>query len=308
MLFKHFAVPFFEKRRVLVLARELSAASFRVDEIRFNKILPRFANRALSKVTPLDIDKYLDSLLLNGKSPATRNRYRAFLHIYFKLAIRMGFCKKNPVTDTPILSERIKTRATGYWSTPLERDLYIKTAFEFGPVYGIGAYILCLGGCRISEAMALQFKDIEWDLNYCRIRRIVERHSGLICDRTKGQRAGGEYQMILVPRLWDALKKWKGTALYRKDDDFILHIENGRPFTYDKYALAHEKIVAKADLKRITLHDLRRTFATHADRMGFHKSEIGELLGHETLSATEVYTRMDISHLVEKAKRIGFGR
>lgn len=307
MKFEVFAEKFFEKRKVLVLSKQLCSASLNSDQIRYQYVSEAIKRKELTKITTLDIDKYLDSLILEGKSPATRNRYRALLYTYFKYAVRSGNCKKNPVLDIPILSEKLKTRPVSYWPTCKERDRYIDAAFRFGAVFGIGGSILCLGGCRISEALVLKFNDIEWDRNYVRIRRTLERHSGDICQRTKGQRAGGEYQMILVPRLRKLLKKWQATALFRKTDDFILHSNKGQHFTYDQYASTHEKIIHRTELKRITLHDLRRTFASNAERVGFHKAEIGELLGHETLTATEAYTRMDVSHLIEKAKRVGFG-
>ncbi len=300
--FKSFKTAFFQKRKTLVLARELSPASYRSDEVRFEKILPRLGELTLSRITARSCDSFLDSLILSGKSPATRNRYRALLHTYFKYAINQGHCRQNPVTSIPIYSERLKTRKTGFWESREEVDRYIATAFELGNAYGLCASLLGDGGCRISEALAVKWEDVQWGRGFVRIRRIVERHTNKVDERTKGQRAGGEYQMLLSPGLEETLAK------YRKDSGFIVRGLGGGHMHYDHYYKKHYEIIAKAKLKRITPHDIRRTFATHADRAGFHRSEVGELLGHETLKATETYISPDFSHLIGKAKQIGFGK
>jgi integrase len=255
-----------------------------------------------------EVDRFLDFLILSGKSPATRNRYRALLHTIFKYAMRSGVCLRNPVTDIPILSERLKTRTIDYWRSQDEVDAYIRASFRYRREFGIGASILCLGGCRIGELLGLRWGDIEWERSYIRIRRIVERLTNKIFDRTKGQRAGGEYQMILVPRLRKFLEQWKLVTPRLNEEDFLIGHEDGRHFSYDYYAKGHKRILVLGKIKRITLHDIRRTFASSAERAGFHKAEIGELLGHETLTATEAYTKMDLSHLVDKAKKVGFGK
>ena len=300
--FKVFAEEFFTKRRAMVLSRELAPTSLLTDQFRFSKILPVFADKKICEITPHDADKFLDSLILQGKSPATRNRYRALLHTYFKHAVYTDRVRVNPITRIRTLSERLKIRKTGYWEKWEFIDRYIKAAFEFGgAAYGLGAALLCLGGGRIGEILSLDWEDVQWDRGLIRINKTLERHTNKVVERTKGQRAGGEYQMLMVPRLEAILDK------HRMDSGFIVQNKMGRHLTYEPYRKRHYRIVTLAGLKRITLHDLRRTFASHAERAGFHKTEIGEMLGHETLIATEAYIRMDMSHICEKARRVGFG-
>lgn len=303
MKFKDFGVLFFERRRLLVHQGELCSSSLRADEIRYRQALKKLGEFSLKSLTVEEIEKFLDYLSFCELSNATRNRYRALLHSFLKLACKQGYIDKNPVTEIGILSEKIKKRVVSYWKTTKERDRYIQKAFNFHPMMGTCAAILSLGGIRISEALALTWEDIEWDKDLVRIRKIIEAPTGKLCYRTKGQRAFGEYQMILVPRLKEILQK----APRKMRCDWVLYTPDGTPLNYRKVYKTHFKIVEQAGLPRITLHDLRRTFATHAERAGFHRSEIGELLGHETLTATEAYVKMDISHLVDKAKKVGFG-
>jgi integrase len=300
--FSDFKKEFFDKRRTEVLCRELSPASYRSDEIRFGKLEPSFTAQPFKEITQRWCDRYLDSLILDGKSPATRNRYRALLHTYFEYAIDHGYCKDNPLARIAGLSEKVKVRKTDFWTTPKEAEKYVRTAFRFGVGVGLGASILALGGCRIGEMLAVHWEDVMWRQGYIRIRRIVERHTNTICERTKGQKAGGEYQILMTPELERILRK------YRKKTGLIVCQLTSKHLSYDQYYKLHWKIIARAKLKEITPHDIRRTFATHAGRAGFHRREVGELLGHETMEATEVYMEPDFSHLIQKARRLKFGR
>jgi site-specific recombinase XerD len=61
------------------------------------------------------------------------------------------------------------------------------------------------------------------------------------------------------------------------------------------------KIVKRAGLaKRVTLHVLRHTFATLSLTSGLDIREIQELLGHSSLSSTQIYTHVDPQRLKQK--------
>jgi site-specific recombinase XerD len=62
--------------------------------------------------------------------------------------------------------------------------------------------------------------------------------------------------------------------------------------------------IAGLDQKGITLHKLRHTFATLLIQQGVDLMSIKELLGHEDLNSTKIYTHVDTSHLRKQVEKI----
>lgn len=306
-VFHELGLLFLQKRLIQTKSKELATSSYRSDTIRWQKLLPVFHGKPVDGITTHEIEGFLDSLILAGRAPATRNRYRALLHVFFEFLKRQRIVAENPVAQISALSEKLKSRESAYWRTQKEVDTYIRAAFSRGFSFGIAASLLCLGGCRISEALVLRWEDVEWEAGFVWIRRTLEHHSGEICQRTKSQRAGGSYPMILVKRLRETLIGWKMKTAFFRPRDLLVCSESGEGLKYDQYRRAHQRIVKAAELPPILIHDLRRTFAILGDRLGLSRQDVSLLLGHETLHTVDAYLPPDRSYTFEKAQRLGLG-
>jgi integrase/recombinase XerC/integrase/recombinase XerD len=142
------------------------------------------------------------------------------------------------------------------------------------------------GGLRVSEACKLQTRDINFKK---RSLRILGK--------------GNKERLIVLPK---------------NVCEVLQSISNNSPFIWGECPLAPRKAYSwiqnrglKAGLiKPLHPHTLRHSFATHLLSSGANLRTLQELLGHESLGATEKYTHLSVDHLartLEKHHPLGSG-
>jgi integrase len=195
--------------------------------------VPRLGDRLLHTITRTEIERLLDGLIVEGLSPAYRNRHRALLHKLWNDAIRSEppHATTNPVTKIKLLSEKTKTRTRGALTQREHAFAYFEGYAKHGPQWRVLAAIMALAGARIDEAVVMKWGDFNLALMTVTFARIWEIKTKSIQERTKGQRDGGEEAVLLQPELHTILTQYraqstpqpgsqlrglrfKGTALY----------------------------------------------------------------------------------------------
>ena len=79
---------------------------------------------------------------------------------------------------------------------------------------------------------------------------------------------------------------------------------NGRPLTRAAVWQILKKWTAQAGItKNISPHTFRHSFATHLLEGGADLRAIQEMLGHESITTTELYTHLDRQYLAEVHKK-----
>ena len=85
---------------------------------------------------------------------------------------------------------------------------------------------------------------------------------------------------------------------HNKTSSYLIINDHGDKITTRGVELLIYKIIKKAALKRkVTPHMLRHTFATHLLNEGCDILTVKELLGHESLESTQIYTHVSNEHL-----------
>ena len=82
----------------------------------------------------------------------------------------------------------------------------------------------------------------------------------------------------------------------------------GRPISPDSVLHMLHRVLKRAGLPRVRFHDLRHTFATLALQNGVDVRTLQEVLGHENLNTTQIYTHVDNENLRSAAKANPLGR
>ena len=144
-------------------------------------------------------------------------------------------------------------------------------------------------GLRVSELTGLQISNIRDALGFIRV-------------------IGKGDKERLVPIGNQALKH---IAIYRdqvrvhlkvepKHSDFLFLNRNGKPISRVMVFKIVKKTALEAGIeKNISPHTFRHSFATHLVENGADLRAVQEMLGHESITTTEIYTHLDRSYLRE---------
>ena len=148
-------------------------------------------------------------------------------------------------------------------------------------------------GLRVSELTGLDLERVDLD-------------SGLATVRGKGKR---ERLALLGPQALEALKRWlavrEGLAQGRGRAQAAVFLnKNGSRLTSRSVGRLVEKYLAQVGLDpRTSPHTLRHSFATHLLDNGADIRSVQELLGHRSLSTTQIYTHVTTHRLQESYEK-----
>jgi integrase/recombinase XerD len=137
--------------------------------------------------------------------------------------------------------------------------------------------ILYFTGLRVSELCTLELNQIDFDNHTIRIRGKGDKDRIVL------------YEKNTSDLLQEYLDK-RGTII-----EYLFVNNKGKPLTTRYVELMIKEYAVCAGIsKRVTPHMLRHSFATHLLKNGVDIRGIQQLLGHSSLSTTQIYTSMDM--------------
>ena len=148
-------------------------------------------------------------------------------------------------------------------------------------------------GMRVGEIVALKWQDIDFTTNIINVTssaRLVTHFSDtgkkienkLTTSTTKTK--AGKRQIPISTTLATELKKHKLSS--SADNDYVFTNTKKQQIQHDSIAKAHKLVCIKANIKPVTFHCLRHTFATRAIESGVDYRTVSEILGHAKPSTT----------------------
>jgi integrase/recombinase XerD len=144
--------------------------------------------------------------------------------------------------------------------------------------------ILFAAGLRLSEAIRLRHQDISLQT---RILRCVG----------KGNK---ERQIPFSQSAAEALKKYiLAQGIHHRGSSVFIFLNRGEPLTRQLAWSIIKRYANQAGIREMTPHTLRHTFATTLLNRGVDTRIVQELLGHASLSTTEVYLQVSIERIRE---------
>lgn len=223
-----------------------------------------------------------------GACATTMRRKLAALRSFYRFLQREGLVMDNPfsVLRGP---RKAKTLPKVLSVSDIER-LAAQPAKDFAEKR-IGEYdylrdtaifeLLYSTGCRISEVTSLKWKDVD-----------LVRGSAIVSGKGSKERL-----VVIGSKAREALEKLKAFA-GTPDDDVLFLSESGRPASPRFVERRMKRYLAEAELPSdLTPHKLRHSFATHLLDAGADLRSVQEMLGHSSLSTTQIYTHVSVERL-----------
>ncbi len=256
-----------------------------------------------SKIMLGDFRAWLSSRIERKTSNSSNSRAIASLRSFFK------FLKKNAAISNYEI-EKIKTpKVLKPLPRPIqfidiERVLSCIKEFrknEWEILRDQVIFLLIYGcGLRISEALSVS-KDSLGDFN-----------SILITGKGKKQRIIPLLDTVAFS-IKEYLKKCPQDFFKKSDEKLQLEFDKtksiffsktGDAYSYQEFSTLVVKIRRHLNLSEsVTAHSFRHSFATHLLESGGDLRSIQELLGHENLSTTQKYTKVDRARLIDACQR-----
>lgn len=250
------------------------------------------------EVTHRQLRRYLAEMDAARYARSTVNRRLSSLRGFFRWMVIAGYAESNPVDVIPsvraskrlphripaadmarILSVHGSIDASGHTRQQTASQLRDQAILEF--LYACGA--------RISEASNLKVEDVDFDQMQVRMvgkgdkERIVPLHE-LSLTSLRAYLDFGRPDLL------------KG----KPDSGYVFLSTRGNRMGTDAMRKMFSKTLLEAGVgAHYTPHDMRHTFATDVLEGGADLRSVQEMLGHASLSTTQIYTHLSVGRLSE---------
>lgn len=230
-------------------------------------------------INRLDIRKYLAFLKERNLKKRSISRKMSCLRSFFKFLLREGYIAANPLSD--IASPKIEKTLPIF----LDVDKVVKLleSPEQSTLLGLRdraiLETLYSTGIRVGELIGLSIERIDFIAGMIKVYAKGKKER-LVPIGDKALRAIRAY---LIERKTTPQKE--NPALFLNRDDKRLSVEG-------VHKLLNKYIERTALKDKISAHTLRHSFATHLLDRGADLRSVQELLGHATLSTTQIYTHI----------------
>ena len=246
-------------------------------------------NKEIKTTDKRAIRSWIVELSLKKLSPKSINRKIATLKSFFKFLIKREVIEINPSTN--ITSLKTDQKIPNFLKEKDVNFLFDNLILEknFNGERDMMILELLYGtGIRISELINLKTRNIN----------LLKKEMKIMGKRKK-ERIIPLHQQIIsqIKKYLDKKNEIKSTH------EFLLCTNKGKKlYPMLIYRIVKKHLSSLINSKKYNPHLLRHTFATHILNKGGDLNSIKDLLGHESLAATQIYTHNSIEKLKETFK------
>lgn len=238
------------------------------------------------KVTERDIQIYLQHLADRKLARSSQGRQMSSLHSFYHFLIKRRIIKIDP-TQTIVVRRGEKKLPQFFYQTEIKQVFDSLQGDKPLTVRNLALFELFYAtGMRVSEVSGLTLKQIDLDLNTILVHGKGNKDRYVAFDdRAKNS-------------LLNYLNNARPYLLRDKDEQHVFLSNQGKAISVRGIQYVMQKTFNQAGISgKVHPHELRHTFATAMLNNGADMRSVQELLGHSSLSATQIYTHVTMAHL-----------
>lgn len=262
-------------------------------------VIPYLGHTPLQRITPEDLDTLYARLLREGRrnggggglSPKTVRYIHSIIRKALADAARKGTVVRNvaDLADPPKLSAGPRRQMTVWTADQLRAFLEHIESHDLYPAY----YLAANTGMRRGEVLGLRWYHVDLDAARLVVTQAVlsiEYEASVSDVKTPNSRRTIDLdaRTVGILRAWrkrqfeHLLLAGQGTSA----SGFVFASPDGGPVHPDSFSQTFQRLVGRADLPRIRLHDLRHTHASILLQSGTPVKVVSERLGHANAAFT----------------------
>ena len=235
-------------------------------------------NGSIESCTKKDILTYISSI--NGLEVNTVNRHISSLKSFFNYLVDESIIKVSPMEE--VSSLKSPKKLPKYLSiSEVNKLLNIPLNSEFDYRNKAMLELMYATGLRVSELVSIEYSNIDFENSIIRINGKGKKERIIPLGEV------ASYYLKVY------LNDYRSKLLKRNTYNQVFLNNHGKPITRQGFNYILENIRELTGItKEITPHVLRHSFATHLLEGGADIRSIQEMLGHENISTTNIYTEV----------------
>jgi len=262
---------------------ENTAKAYQRDLNKFSKFLESIAIESLENISEEKCSAWIADLFQNDVSARSIQRHISSAKGFFSYMKKIGLVQSSPF-------ELINSPKSANHLPNILSPEEVSQLLNFKPKNSQDKRdfaiieLIYSSGLRVSEAVNSNLSDFE-DNN--KFLRVIGK--------------GSKTRLVPVGRFaQNAIKEWiyERKKILTIDDALFVNLRGGR-ISARSIQERLKSIALMQGLPPVNPHMLRHSFATHLLESSGDLRSIQELLGHSSLSTTQIYTRLDYQHLIK---------
>lgn len=253
------------------------------DQREIPRFLSQWFNRKISDISKQEVQK-LHEKIRDESGPYQANRLLERLKAMYNKAIEWGWDGTNPAHTVKKFREKSRDRF-------LQKDelpRFFKALEQEENQTAADVFRICLfTGARKTNVLQMQWKDISFDMATW---RIPETKNGDPLPIPLGEEA---LQVLISRKLNAKSSPW----VFPSPVDETSHLNDPKK--------AWARVLERADIENLRIHDLRRTFGSWQAISGANMLTIGKSLGHKSSKSTEVYAHLYDDPIRKSINKVG---